>query len=151
MTTRHIPTGIEALVCEDIARRQALGIQKYGKTVAENPLELRAWLQHAYEEMLDGAVYLRRAMEELRAQDEALERAHEAGFVEASRMHGPEIESLREDASHYRWLLKHRPTAILGVAYSVREACEHDDPHAALKAAIAATQQTTNPGQQAHS
>jgi hypothetical protein len=65
MTTQRTPTGIEALVCEDIARRQVFGIQKYGQTVAENPLELRAWLQHAYEEALDMAVYLRRAMAEI--------------------------------------------------------------------------------------
>lgn len=58
-------TGIEALVCADIARRQALGIAKYGTTVAENPLELRQWLQHQYEELLDAAVYTRRAMAEL--------------------------------------------------------------------------------------
>lgn len=60
-------TGTEARVIEDIARRQALGIAKYGTTVAENPLALRQWLQHAYEEHLDAAVYLRRAIEELDA------------------------------------------------------------------------------------
>ena len=59
------PTGIEALVCADIAQRQALGIAKYGTTVAQNPLELRQWLQHQYEELLDAAVYTRRAMAEL--------------------------------------------------------------------------------------
>ena len=61
----HWPTGIEAQVCADIASRQALGIAKYGTTVAQNPLELRAWLQHAYEETLDKAVYLRRAIAEI--------------------------------------------------------------------------------------
>lgn len=59
------PTGIEALVCEDIATRQSMGIAKYGTTVADNPLVLRQWLQHAYEEALDYAVYLRRAMAEI--------------------------------------------------------------------------------------
>lgn len=59
------PTGTEARVCEDIARRQHVGINKYGTTVAENPLQLRAWLVHAYEETLDKAVYLRRAIEEI--------------------------------------------------------------------------------------
>lgn len=59
------PTGIEAKVCSDIAARQALGVAKYGMTVKENPLPLRAWLQHAYEECLDQAVYLRRAMHEM--------------------------------------------------------------------------------------
>ncbi len=37
------PTGIEAKVCEDIARRQQFGLHKYGTTVAESPLELRQW------------------------------------------------------------------------------------------------------------
>ncbi|MFW9595407.1 MAG: hypothetical protein ACMV1D_07895 [Macromonas sp.] len=61
------PTGIEAMVCEEIARRQQMGIAKYGTTVADNPLTLREWLQHAYEEALDMAVYLRRAMAEIDA------------------------------------------------------------------------------------
>lgn len=61
------PTGIEALVCGDIASRQALGIAKYGQTVAANPLPLREWLNHAYQECLDQAVYLRRAMAEMDA------------------------------------------------------------------------------------
>jgi hypothetical protein len=59
------PSGIEAAVCADIAKRQALGIAKYGQTVADNPLPLREWLQHAYEECLDQAVYLRRAIAEI--------------------------------------------------------------------------------------
>lgn len=58
-------TGTEFRVCKDIADRQAMGRAKYGVTVEENPLSLREWLQHAYEETLDKAVYLRRAIEEL--------------------------------------------------------------------------------------
>ena len=58
-------TGIEALVCQDIATRQRQGIAKYGKTVAGNPLPLSDWLRHAYEEALDLAIYLRRAMSEI--------------------------------------------------------------------------------------
>ena len=57
--------GIEAEVCIEIARRQEKGIAKYGTTVADNPLSLRQWLQHAYEETLDQAIYLRRAIEEI--------------------------------------------------------------------------------------
>ena len=60
-----MPEGIEAEVCADIARRQAFGKNKYGTTVAENPLSLRAWLVHAYEEALDLSVYLRRCIEEI--------------------------------------------------------------------------------------
>lgn len=62
-------SGIEELVCRDIEERQRRGIAKYGKTVAANPLQLRQWLQHAYEEALDLAVYLRRAMEECHEND----------------------------------------------------------------------------------
>ena len=58
-------TGTEARVCEDIAARQAVGIRKYGTTVHDNPLPLRQWLQHAYEETIDQAVYLRRAIEQI--------------------------------------------------------------------------------------
>lgn len=61
----HSPTGTEADVCADIARRQAHGLAKYGTTVADNPLSLRQWLQHAYEETLDKAVYLKRAIAEI--------------------------------------------------------------------------------------
>lgn len=54
------PTGIEAMVCADIAARQRLGIKKYGRTVAESTDDM---LRHAYEEALDLAVYLRAEME----------------------------------------------------------------------------------------
>lgn len=77
------PSGIEALVCADIARRQKLGIMKYGQTVADNPLPLRAWLQHGYEEALDLAVYLRRSMAEI--DGEAAPLAPTAGRAEASQ------------------------------------------------------------------
>ena len=59
------PTGTEARVCELSARRQQLGLAKYGLTVAGNPLPLRQWLVHALEESLDMSVYLARAIEEL--------------------------------------------------------------------------------------
>lgn len=58
-------TGTEARVCQDIAARQAKGVTKYGTTVAENPLGMVQWLQHAYEEALDQAIYLKRAIEQL--------------------------------------------------------------------------------------
>lgn len=58
------PTGIEAQVCDDIARRQHFGLAKYGTTVADNPLTHKEWLKHAYFEALDMAIYLKRAMQE---------------------------------------------------------------------------------------
>ena len=59
------PTGTEAKVCDLIAQRQTMGVQKYGTTVVQNPLSLRQWLQHGLEEALDLAVYLQRSIEEL--------------------------------------------------------------------------------------
>jgi hypothetical protein len=59
------PSGIEAIVCADIAERQRLGVAKYGTTVADNPLSVIQWLKHAYEEGLDQVIYLRKAIDEL--------------------------------------------------------------------------------------
>ena len=52
----------EGEVMLDIIKRQATGLNKYGISVSENPLSQREWLQHAYEECLDMAVYLKRTL-----------------------------------------------------------------------------------------
>jgi len=54
----------ETLVIQDIQHRQAMGVKKYGTTVAQNPLTHQQWLVHAYEEALDMAIYLKRAIQE---------------------------------------------------------------------------------------
>ena len=56
-------TEFEVIV--DIMLRQQEGIKKYKTTVAKNPLNLRQWLQHTYEETLDTAVYLKRCIQEI--------------------------------------------------------------------------------------
>ena len=66
-TPMSFPQGTEADVCADIASRQKMGFAKYGTTVSDNPLELRQWFQHAYEEALDLAIYLKRSIQELNA------------------------------------------------------------------------------------
>lgn len=63
--TAPTPTGIEAEVCADIAKRQQLGVKKYGQTLADNHAELRERLQHLYEEQLDAAVYTKWAIKKL--------------------------------------------------------------------------------------
>ena len=55
----------ERLVAGDILTRQQHGLNKYGTSVANNPLTQRQWLQHAYEEALDLAVYLKRLMQDM--------------------------------------------------------------------------------------
>jgi hypothetical protein len=62
-------SGTEAAICKDIASRQQVGIKKYGTTVRANNLSLRQWLQHSYEEKLDDIVYMRRAIEEIDAEE----------------------------------------------------------------------------------
>ena len=63
-------SGTELRVCQLIAERQMRGIAKYGTTVSANPLTLREWLQHALEESLDHAIYLRRAIEQIDREEE---------------------------------------------------------------------------------
>jgi hypothetical protein len=57
---------IEA-VCNDLKERSERGIKKYGVTLDRDDLSLRDWLQHAYEEALDFANYLKKTMMELDA------------------------------------------------------------------------------------
>ncbi|WP_287248651.1 hypothetical protein [Mesorhizobium sp.] len=56
---------VVAAVREDLLRRSELGIAKYGVTLDRTDLNLRDWLQHAYEETLDQANYLKRAIMEI--------------------------------------------------------------------------------------
>ena len=60
----------ESIVISDIRARQALGTQKYGTSVEKNPLSLRDCLQHQYEELLDAAVYCKRAIQEIDAKQD---------------------------------------------------------------------------------
>ena len=53
-------------VREDLLKRSQRGIEKYQTTLDRIDLELVDWLQHAYEETLDKALYLKKAMDELR-------------------------------------------------------------------------------------
>ena len=52
-------------VCADLQSRSHVGIVKYGTTLYENMGDLRYWLNHAYEETLDKANYLKRAIMEI--------------------------------------------------------------------------------------
>lgn len=61
-------TEIEECVINDIRARRELGRAKYGKSMERTDLGLREFLQHAYEECLDQAIYLKRAMRDLQAQ-----------------------------------------------------------------------------------
>ena len=63
-----VPSKVDSIVeavRADLLRRSQLGIAKYGVTLDRTDLNLRDWLQHAYEETLDQANYLKRAIVEL--------------------------------------------------------------------------------------
>lgn len=53
---------VVASVRSDLLRRSEIGIKKYSTTLDQNPATLRQWLQHAYEETLDQANYLKCAI-----------------------------------------------------------------------------------------
>ena len=61
----------EKEVCKNILDRQQLGIKKYGRTVAGNPLTERQWIQHLFEELLDASIYCKRLMQEMDAKNSA--------------------------------------------------------------------------------
>ena len=52
-------------VRRDLKSRSETGIKKYGVTLDRKDLNLKDWLQHAYEETLDKALYLKRAIKEI--------------------------------------------------------------------------------------
>ena len=52
-------------VRKDLIERSNVGIEKYNTTLDRTDIDLKGWLQHAYEETLDKALYLKRAIREL--------------------------------------------------------------------------------------
>ena len=52
-------------VMNDLNERSRIGVEKYNTTLEREDLSLKDWLQHAYEETLDKANYLKRAILEL--------------------------------------------------------------------------------------
>ena len=57
------PDPIVAAVRADLLTRSEAGQRTYGTTLARDDLTRAQWLQHAYEEALDLALYLRRLIE----------------------------------------------------------------------------------------
>lgn len=78
-------TVVEA-VREDLLKRSQVGIKKYGVTLDRNDLSLKEWLEHAYQECLDQANYLKKSIME---------------YEEIEKKHKEEIEEIRELHSIY--------------------------------------------------
>ena len=60
---------VEESVIMEIKERAKKGYAKYGTTMTRNDLSLRDWAQHALEEALDLAIYLKRIIRDLDAQN----------------------------------------------------------------------------------
>lgn len=58
------PSTILQLVIAELKVREERGLSKYGTTVDRKDLSTKEWLQHAYEEALDLAVYLKKIINE---------------------------------------------------------------------------------------
>lgn len=59
--TEKLDPIVEA-VRADLLRRSQVGLNKYGVGLDRTDLDLKDWLQHAYEEALDLANYLKRCI-----------------------------------------------------------------------------------------
>lgn len=62
----ELPSFIVSEVINDLLRREEVGLKKYGTTVDRGDLSLEQWMQHFYEELLDGAVYARKFLQDMR-------------------------------------------------------------------------------------
>ncbi len=109
MTDETIPATPDSnvnAVMREMAERSAKGLAKYGTTTERADLTATDWLQHAKEEMLDGAVYLHKAKAEIERLRDALKLseavATDADFAaqQASDENGrlvAEVERLRAE------------------------------------------------------
>jgi hypothetical protein len=59
-------SSIVTKVMDDIKSREKKGFMQYGTTVDRTDYDLKMWLQEAYEECLDQAIYLKSAIENLK-------------------------------------------------------------------------------------
>jgi len=59
------PDSVVSAVRQDLLDRSNLGISKYNNTLDRTDIDLKGWLQHAYEECLDQANYLKRSIIEI--------------------------------------------------------------------------------------
>ena len=55
---------IEELVIERIRQRADAGAVKYGTTLERKDLSFTQWLRHLQEELLDGAAYIEKLIDE---------------------------------------------------------------------------------------
>lgn len=61
---------IEDKVCAKIQARAELGKQKYGVTMEREDLNIKEWLGHLQEELMDAVVYVEKLLERKYSEEE---------------------------------------------------------------------------------
>lgn len=75
LNNENVTTFIDSIVFDvikDIANRAEIGLKKYNTTMDREDLIASDWVQHAYEEALDMAIYLKRLRKDMLAMEEEL-------------------------------------------------------------------------------
>ena len=67
-------SNIEDEVCEKIQQRAEVGLNKYGTTMERDDLSDLEWMIHLQEELMDGAVYLQRMINNYQDMEARLEK-----------------------------------------------------------------------------
>ena len=63
MKNKKIEDTIVKKVVDKYEQRSAVGIKKYGTTLDRNDLELKEWIIHLQEELMDATLYLEKILE----------------------------------------------------------------------------------------
>ena len=80
------PKQVYAQVMFDLRAREKMGIEKYGVSVDKAKLETLQWMQHAYEESLDHAIYMKKLILE----------AHRQIARAKGSEHAPDVHELQD-------------------------------------------------------
>ena len=63
---QHLTDPIVIKVLAKYSERSQLGIEKYGKTLMRDDLNLTDWLNHLQEELMDATLYIEKLKQELK-------------------------------------------------------------------------------------
>ena len=63
MKNKKIEDTIVKKVVNKYQERSAVGIKKYGTTLDRNDLELKEWILHLQEELMDATLYIEKILE----------------------------------------------------------------------------------------
>lgn len=63
---------IEDEVCEKIQQRAEVGLNKYGTTMERDDISDLGWLIHLQEELMDGAIYTQRIINNIKTHQDTL-------------------------------------------------------------------------------